>query len=132
MLHVCYQYVKFCQSYRRYVKAHTPVSDISRPSLAKKANPFSLDLEPLSDCCLLAAERELMETPENIEKGFLELRQLLAADSTIHFDTNDDFLRIFLRPCKYNAKEAHELVVQFYILYSIVKYFVIDAKNRRL
>ncbi|GJQ65004.1 hypothetical protein Trydic_g595, partial [Trypoxylus dichotomus] len=61
-------------------------------------------------CCKKVAERELCETPENVKQSMRELRELLAADTSMYYDTNEDFLRIFLRPCKYNAKEAYNLM----------------------
>lgn len=72
--------------------------------------PFNLDLSPLSEEGKKIAAEELRETPEVVAAALKELRELLAKDDTIYFDTDDATLIIFLRPCKYYAKSAYELV----------------------
>lgn len=74
------------------------------------APPFTLELDPISDEVKALAEKELRETPENIKKGVEELRELLKNDPTIHFADDEEFLLIFLRPCKYYAQSAYELM----------------------
>ncbi|GJQ82465.1 hypothetical protein Trydic_g14456 [Trypoxylus dichotomus] len=50
-------------------------------------------------------------TPEVVEQGLKELRTLLDADKTIRYRTDDDdFLLIFLRPTKFYAQSAYELM----------------------
>lgn len=72
---------------------------------------FDLDLSPLSLEAQEVARTELRETPEVVEKALAELRELLKNDDTIYFkDDDDEVLKIFLRPCKYYAKSAYELV----------------------
>lgn len=71
---------------------------------------FKLQTGPLSDETKVIAKEELRETPENIEKGFKELREYLKNDTTIHYRDDDEFLTIFLRPSKWYAKSAYELV----------------------
>lgn len=47
----------------------------------KMINAFSLDTSPLSaDACALA-EREIRETPEQVQKSLAELRELLKGKS---------------------------------------------------
>lgn len=73
--------------------------------------PFNLDTSPPSDEARRIAEEELRETPENVKQALAELRELLKNDDTIYFnEDNDDVLMIFLRPCKFYAKSAYELV----------------------
>lgn len=72
--------------------------------------PYVIDTSPPSPEILKIAEEELRETPENIERGLMELRELLAKDQTIKYETDDEFLTFFLRPCKYYAQSAYELV----------------------
>lgn len=73
-------------------------------------SPFRIEDQPLSEAAQEAAARELRETPEYVNQGLKELRELLAADPTIHYETDDDFLKIFLRPTKYFPKSAYELM----------------------
>jgi len=75
------------------------------------ASPFDLNLSPPSQELLDVAEKELRETPENIAKGLAELRELLKNDDSIYFKTDDDkVLIMYLRPCKFYAKSAYELM----------------------
>lgn len=71
---------------------------------------FAIDRSPPSDETLEIAERELRETPENIRSGLAELREFLKNDDDIYFKDDDATLTIFLRPCKWYAKSAYELV----------------------
>lgn len=85
---------------------------------------FTLEVGPLSDEAKILAETELRETPENVKKGIEELREYLKNDPTLTYDTDDEFLVIFLRPCKYYAKSAYELVCNFffYLRYSVINF----------
>lgn len=74
------------------------------------APPFTLEVESLNDEVKKIAVEELRETPEIVEQGIKELRELLKNDPSIHFPDDDEFLIIFLRPCKYYAKSAFELM----------------------
>lgn len=65
---------------------------------------------PPSEQVLQVAREELRETPENVKKAIEELRELLRNDDTIYFDDDDETLTIFLRPCKWYAKSAYELM----------------------
>ncbi|XP_018569362.1 clavesin-1 [Anoplophora glabripennis] len=72
---------------------------------------FDLDLSPPDAETQKIAETELRETPEIVEKALAELRELLKNDDTIYFkDDDDEVLKIFLRPCKYYAQSAYELM----------------------
>ncbi|KAI4465980.1 alpha-tocopherol transfer protein-related [Holotrichia oblita] len=73
--------------------------------------PFILDLGPLSEDAKLVAKNELRETPEVVELALKELRAILDADPSIYYRTDDDdFLLIFLRPTKFYAQSAYELM----------------------
>ncbi|KAK9878594.1 hypothetical protein WA026_022856 [Henosepilachna vigintioctopunctata] len=72
--------------------------------------PFHLDISNLSDESKQIAKDELRETPEIVAAALQELRELVENDDTIFFDTDDDTLIIFLRPCKFYAKSAFELM----------------------
>jgi len=71
---------------------------------------FKLETDPLNAAAQELAEKELRETPENVKKGIEELKEFLKNDPSLSFDTDDDFLLIFLRPCKFYAKSAYELM----------------------
>ncbi|ETN63770.1 CRAL/TRIO domain-containing protein [Anopheles darlingi] len=61
------------------------------------------------------AARELRETPEVVEKSMAELRTLLQAEKTLYIPMEDDpFMIKFLRPCKYYAQSAFELIQRYY------------------
>lgn len=68
---------------------------------------------PPSEELLELAKNELRETPEVVQNAFVELRQLLKNDSSIYFKDDDATLTIFLRPCKWYANSAYELVSIF-------------------
>ncbi|CAH1105861.1 unnamed protein product [Psylliodes chrysocephalus] len=74
------------------------------------ASPFALDYSPPSAETLALAEKELRETPENIKTALAELKELLKNDDEIYFKDDDEVLTIFLRPCKWYAKSAYELM----------------------
>ncbi|XP_017773249.1 PREDICTED: clavesin-1 isoform X2 [Nicrophorus vespilloides] len=74
------------------------------------ASPFTMDTSGLTDEAKAIAVKELRETPENVKKGIEELRELLKNDNTIHYRDDDEFLMIFLRPCKFYAQSAYELM----------------------
>lgn len=71
---------------------------------------FQIETGEISEETKYVAVVELRETEDIVAEGYKELRQLLAADSSLFYHTDDDFLRIFLRPCKYYAKSAYNLV----------------------
>ncbi|XP_026470080.1 clavesin-1-like [Ctenocephalides felis] len=56
------------------------------------------------------AVRELRETPEVRQAAIVELRQLLSEAKDLCYRDDDEFLVIFLRPCKFYAKSALELM----------------------
>ncbi|XP_071052632.1 retinaldehyde-binding protein 1-like, partial [Onthophagus taurus] len=71
---------------------------------------FAIEDNPLSEEGKLIAYEELRETPENVAKGLKELRAFLERDKTIRYDTDDEFLKIFLRPTKFYASSAYDLM----------------------
>lgn len=60
------------------------------------------------------AREQLRETPENVQAGLAELRELLKNDDSIYFGDDEETLRIFLRPCKWYAQSAYELVSKIF------------------
>lgn len=75
------------------------------------ATDFALNTAPPSAETLKIAEEELRETPENVANGLKELRELLTKDGTLYFNQEDDaVLKMYLRPCKFYAQSAFDLV----------------------
>lgn len=77
---------------------------------------FQLDRSPISPETKEIAEKELRETPEVVQQALAELRELLKNDDKIYFADDDETLMIFLRPCKFYAKSAYELVRIYIVL----------------
>lgn len=71
---------------------------------------FELRTQPPGPEAQALAKKELRETPENVQEGLTALKKYLEEDKTLYFKTDDDFLLIFLRPCKFYAKSAYELM----------------------
>lgn len=72
--------------------------------------PFVLETGPISAETKKIAEVELNETPERVEESIAELRRLLHENTDLYFRDDDDFLKIFLRPCHYYPESAIKLV----------------------
>ncbi|XP_074040139.1 retinaldehyde-binding protein 1 isoform X2 [Leptinotarsa decemlineata] len=73
-------------------------------------SPFFINTSPPDEATLAIAREELRETPEVVEAALKELRELLKNDSSIYFKDDDATLTIYLRPCKWYAKSAYELM----------------------
>ncbi|XP_076167085.1 retinaldehyde-binding protein 1 [Ptiloglossa arizonensis] len=71
---------------------------------------FELQLQPPGPEARDVALKELRETDENVEEALIALRKYLEEDTSIYFKTDKDFLLIFLRPCKFYAKSAYDLM----------------------
>lgn len=73
-------------------------------------HPFILETGPISAETKKIAETELNETPERFEESVAELRRLLHENTDLNFRDDDDFLKIFLRPCHMYPESAIKLV----------------------
>ncbi|XP_063976355.1 clavesin-1 [Diachasmimorpha longicaudata] len=71
---------------------------------------FQLEAGPLNEETKALAVKELRETEENVKNGIEALRKLLEEDKSMYFRTDDEFLTIFLRPCKYYPESAYALM----------------------
>ncbi|XP_046746642.1 retinaldehyde-binding protein 1 [Diprion similis] len=71
---------------------------------------FRLEEDPIGPETQALALSELRETEENKKNGIEALKKLLEDDKTLFFNTEDDFLVIFLRPCKYYPDSAFALM----------------------
>jgi len=73
-------------------------------------NLFDIDRSPESPELLEIAKTQLRETPENREKGFKELRELLKQNPDLHYNDDEAFLTIVLRCCHWYAEGAIKLL----------------------
>ncbi|XP_063697577.1 retinaldehyde-binding protein 1-like [Culicoides brevitarsis] len=80
-----------------------------------KGYEIRLDYSELSEKDKEKARIELRETPENVEKGLKELRELLENDDTLFVCPEiKEYLMKFLRPTKFYAKSAYKLIRSYY------------------
>ncbi|XP_012289211.1 clavesin-1 [Orussus abietinus] len=82
---------------------------------------FQLEDGPITPEVKAVAEKQLRENEENMKNGIVALKKLLEDDKTLYFRTDDDFLLIFLRPCKFYPESAFALmkrVAQFKVKHS--------------
>lgn len=74
--------------------------------------PNKFDIEP--DYCpeefVELARVELRETQEVREAAIKKFRELLLETKDLYYGTEDEFLIIFLRPCKWYPESALKLV----------------------
>uniref|UniRef100_A0A8D8CAF5 Alpha-tocopherol transfer protein-like n=2 Tax=Culex pipiens TaxID=7175 RepID=A0A8D8CAF5_CULPI len=78
---------------------------------------IELDLSEYDDdkLCVEKAREELRETPEIVEASLKQLRELLKDEKDLHVPIDDDkFLKRILRPTKYYAESAFEMLKGFY------------------
>lgn len=71
---------------------------------------LSIDTSPPTPELLEFAKNDLRETPDVVKAALVELRDLIRTDGTLSYQDDDETLTIFLRPCKWYAKSAFELV----------------------
>lgn len=72
--------------------------------------PYDIDTSTETTELLETARLQLRETPENREKGFRELRELLLQSPDLKFREDDDFLEVILRCCHWYPEGAIKLV----------------------
>ncbi|XP_012289206.1 alpha-tocopherol transfer protein-like [Orussus abietinus] len=60
------------------------------------------------------ALKELRETPEIREEGYKALKELLKGEPDLYLPTEEEYLKKFLRPCKWYPKSAMEMIKRFY------------------
>ncbi|XP_026487299.1 alpha-tocopherol transfer protein-like [Vanessa tameamea] len=77
---------------------------------------IKLEKMPITeDFYVKKARSELRETPENIENGLKDLRNLLKNESNLFIPIDDDeFLLKFLRPSKFYAESAFKRIQAYY------------------
>ncbi|XP_076270373.1 alpha-tocopherol transfer protein-like [Rhynchophorus ferrugineus] len=74
-----------------------------------------LELEDLPPDFQERARVELLETPERVQEGLANFRNLIQAETGLNLPLDDDkFLCKFLRPFKFNAEQAFKMMKRFY------------------
>lgn len=73
-------------------------------------NKFDIEPDYCPEQYLELAREELRETPEIREQATKELKKLLAEATDLFYGDDDNFLIIFLRPCKWYPESALKLV----------------------
>lgn len=73
-------------------------------------NKFDIDPDYCPEEFLEIARNELRETPEVREEATKKLKELLLETKDLYYGIDDDFLVIFLRPCKWYPESALQLV----------------------
>ncbi|XP_065356438.1 alpha-tocopherol transfer protein-like [Calliphora vicina] len=78
---------------------------------------LKLDLGKPSKTAQNKALQELRETPENIQKGLIELKNLLQAETKLNIPkTDEEWLILYLRACKFYPESARDLVRRNYTI----------------
>ncbi|XP_059049876.1 clavesin-2-like [Achroia grisella] len=79
-------------------------------------NRIHLEKDPITEKCYIEkAEKELRETPANIETSLTKLRILLKGEPSLVLPIDDDeFLMKFLRPCKFYPESAFKRIQAYY------------------
>ncbi|CAH1117991.1 unnamed protein product [Phaedon cochleariae] len=74
-----------------------------------------LDLEDLNEKEAQRAEKELQETPENVQFAISKFKEILQAEENLYVPLEDEsFLIKFLRPCRFQPETAARILRRFY------------------
>uniref|UniRef100_T1GTB0 CRAL-TRIO domain-containing protein n=1 Tax=Megaselia scalaris TaxID=36166 RepID=T1GTB0_MEGSC len=73
-----------------------------------------LEKEEPAEWAVEIARKELRETPENVEKAIAELKELLQQQKHLYVPLDDDYMKMFLRPCHFYPEGALKRLVNFY------------------
>ncbi|XP_011877591.1 PREDICTED: alpha-tocopherol transfer protein-like isoform X2 [Vollenhovia emeryi] len=86
------------------------------PKIMFGEHQLSLDIsEDVGEFFREKAKKELRETPEVVAQGFKELKELISEEPDLHVPKDmEDFLIVFLRPCKWYAESAFILMQRYY------------------
>lgn len=94
-----------------------------------------LDLRDYDDDeeCARKAREELRETPDVVRESLAELRNLLKEHSDLNIPVDDDaFLKKFLRPTKYYAQSALNMILGWYKFKANKKFVIDDLSSSRV
>ncbi|XP_032668664.1 clavesin-1 [Odontomachus brunneus] len=71
---------------------------------------FEIQTGPPGPEAKALAEKQLRETEENVKNGIETLKKLLQEKPNLYYNTDDEILMTFLRPCKFYPKSALDLM----------------------
>jgi hypothetical protein len=71
-------------------------------------------IRPLSDLLAKKAADELNEVPDRVPNDLAAIKQWLEKSPHINARTDDQFLMIFLRGCKYSLEKVKEKLDMYY------------------
>ncbi|XP_003427226.1 alpha-tocopherol transfer protein-like [Nasonia vitripennis] len=75
---------------------------------------MTLDIDPLDEYHIKKAEKELRETPEMVQESIKILCDMLGEEEGLYVPLDEEFLKRFLRPCKFYPRSAFKLIKRFY------------------
>ncbi|CAH0749105.1 unnamed protein product [Diatraea saccharalis] len=81
-----------------------------------------MPVRPLNPELAKKAREELNEDPERLEDGLRHLKDWLAKQPHLNVNTDDQWLVIFLRGCKYSMEKAKQKLDLYYTLRSTEPY----------
>ncbi|XP_029155345.1 alpha-tocopherol transfer protein-like isoform X2 [Nylanderia fulva] len=84
------------------------------PKISFSGHELNLELDSIDEFFIQKAKDELRETPEIVAESCRELLQLIAGEPYLNIPTEEEFLQIFLRPCKYYPKSAFSLMKRYF------------------
>ncbi|KAF7992240.1 hypothetical protein HCN44_001565 [Aphidius gifuensis] len=84
------------------------------PPLIIKSSVYKFEPQPVSPEIEEKAKNELRETVEIIDQALAEMRTYLKDEPDLNVPDDDYFFAKFLRPCKWHAKPAFDLMKRFY------------------
>ncbi|GAB1862165.1 Alpha-tocopherol transfer protein-like [Camponotus japonicus] len=84
------------------------------PKILFGEHELNFELTEPDELFIQIAKEELRETPEIIAESCAELKKLVEGESDLTIPDEEDFYKMFLRPCKYYPKSAFSLMKRFY------------------
>jgi len=73
-----------------------------------------MEHEEAPEWALEKAKHELREVPGVVEEAIMELRELIKKEEYLYLPTDDEYIKMFLRPCHYHPESALKRLKNFY------------------
>ncbi|XP_029679538.1 uncharacterized protein LOC115245383 isoform X2 [Formica exsecta] len=86
----------------------------SAPKIKFGEHELNIELEGIGEFFMQKAKEELRETPEIIAESCTQLTELIAGEPDLKVPNDEEFYKMFLRPCKYYPKSAFSLMKRYY------------------
>lgn len=84
------------------------------PKIMFGKHQLNIEIGNVDEFFIRKAKDELRETPEIIVESCMELRRLIAGEPHLKVPNEEEFLQVFLRPCKYYPKSAFSLMKRYF------------------